>query len=174
MALKLDSLRHAMAYLGLSGRLGLILIVAALLADALVVAPLEDDIDALAERNARAALTRPKAQIRADEARRAAAQPLAETAEDTLRRLFEAARKARLSLDQGNYQLAQGQAAGPAHYRLSLPVQGPYADIRDFIARMLNEDPALALASVTLTRTDIEDSDIDANLEFILYLKARP
>ncbi|NTV95723.1 MAG: hypothetical protein HGA75_09940 [Thiobacillus sp.] len=173
MTLKLDRLQHAIASLGGMGVAGLILVVAALMADAMVVAPLEQDVDALAERNARAALLRPKAGAKADSAGQAG-PALAETAEDTLRHLFESAKTAGLSLDQGDYQLGQGLAAGQSRYQLSLPVQGNYADIRDFIARMLNDDPALALASVNLTRTAIEEREIEADLQFVLYLKGAP
>lgn len=168
MARNLDRLLYPVMRLGWPGALGAGLIVAVVLLDTVVLARLEAERDALIERNALAAVVRPAA--RSGQAGRPSS-PQAETAEATLRHLFAEAKRSGLNLDQGDYQLGIGQDGRPARYQFTLPVLGAYPAIRDFVARMLNDDPALALAAVEMSRPTIEDSDLDATLHFVLYLK---
>lgn len=168
MAMNLDRLLYPVLRLGWAGAVGAGLIVAALVLDAGVLVPLEAERNALVEKNALAAVVKPVAGVRPGQP---AMTAHAETAEATLRRLFAAARQAGLSLDQGDYQLGLGQDGRPARYQFTLPVLGAYPAIRGFIAQMLNEDPALALGAVEMSRPTIEDNELDATLHFVLYLK---
>ena len=47
-------------------------------------------------------------------------------------------------------------------------------DVDDFLARVLNENPALALEQIKMSRPAIEDSELDASLRFVLFLKETP
>lgn len=162
MAGRSDRLLYPLLRLGWPGALGAGLVVAALLADAVLLRPGEAELAAMAGR--RTAVTVP-----GEADARATAQ--ADGTEATLRRLFASARRAGLDLDQGDYQLTRGQAEGPAHYRLALPVQGRYPAIRGFVADLLNDEPALALAALRLSRAAIGDDRVEADLQFVLYLR---
>lgn len=170
MTAKIDRLLFQVLRHGPVGALGVALIAASLLFDGLVLRPLESQYDALVERNALAAIAMP---VKSADLTGRATRAVAETADATLRQMFAAAHDSGLSLDQGDYQLSRGQEDGQVRYQLTLPVEGTYIDIRDFIGQMLNDDPALALASVTLTRTAIEDQDVEATLQFVLYLRGQ-
>lgn len=170
MAGRLDRLAYPFLRLGWVGAAGAVLLLAVALLDGLYLRPLEAERAALAERNALAAVVRPVADDPGPTPP-AVAAPLAETAEATLRHLFAAARQAGLRLDQGDYQLRRSPAGNQGRYQLTLPVQGSYPAIRDFIAGMLNDDPALALVSVEMNRPAIESTELDATLHFVLHLK---
>jgi len=85
--------------------------------------------------------------------------------------LFDAADKAGLKLDQGEYRLTEVKDAHLRRYQLSLPVYGGYPEIRAFVAQALNTDPALALNAIQLRRDRIESPDLEALLNFTLYLE---
>ena len=175
MARPVDTMRFYLGRLGKAGALGMLLVVGSLAYDATVVRSREV---ALADQ-----LTRNQQALRAIEAQRAratteadagkAGQPtLAPAAAAALRRLFEAADKTGLELPQGEYRLTEVRDAHLRRYQLSLPVSGGYPEIRAFVARALNADPALALAAIQLRRDRIESPDLDALLNFTLYLES--
>jgi hypothetical protein len=170
MAIRFDHLQFHVLRHGALGALGMALIGFALVFDVLVLGPLESERDALVERNALAAIALPTALETPGQDGRVARR-VAERADDTLRRMFVAAGKAGLTLDEGNYQLSRSQEDGQVRYQLTLPVQGAYTDIRDFTGQMLNDDPALALSSVLMTRGAIAEGEIEATLQFVLYLR---
>lgn len=171
----LDRLRFHLGRLGRVGAAGALLAVASLAYHAAAVQPRAAAVTAQRLHNA--------ATLRAAEAERAAAsaaatageagQPtLAPAAAAALRRLFDAAEAAGLDLPQGEYRLTEIQDAHLRRYQLSLPVAGSYPAIRAFMAAALGADPALALAGVQLRRERIEAHELDALLNFVLYLEA--
>lgn len=166
-----DLMLFQFSRLGRVGGLGAALLLAALAVDLVQLQPLEVETAALAERNRMAMIVPPaiRASERAQESQ--ARVPVAAAAEESLRQLFRAASQSGLSLDQGDYSIS-GERSGEVHrYLISLPVQGAYPAVRAFIARALNENPALALAYVEIMRDAIEDADLDVTLRFTLFLK---
>jgi hypothetical protein len=173
MARLIDTFKFYLGRLGRVGAVGALLIVASLAYQNGVVRPRETALNEQILRNeqarqAAAAQRERVAQTGAD----ATGQPaLAPAAAAALRRLFAAASEAGLELSQGEYRLTEVKEAHLRRYQLSLPVYGAYPDIRAFVAQALNADPALALNAIQLRRDSIETPELDALLNFTLYLE---
>jgi len=173
MARPVDRIRFVLARLGRVGAVGALLIVGSLVYDAAVVRPNEVALGEQRMRNEQArreavAQRARAAQGAVDASGKTALAPAAAAA---LRRLFEAADEAGLELPQGEYRLTEVKDAHLRRYQLSLPVSGSYPEIRAFIAKALNADPALALTAIQLRRERIESTDLDVLLNFTLYLE---
>jgi hypothetical protein len=174
MARPLDTLKFYLGRLGGVGALGASLIAASLVYDHTVVKPREAALDEQLLHNERARRDVAAQRARAEQgAADATGKPvLAPAVADALRRLFDAADKAGLDLDKGEYRLTEVKDAHLRRYQLSLPVTGSYPEIRAFVAQALNADAALALAAIQMRRERIESPDLDALLNFTLYLEA--
>lgn len=153
------------ARLGWPGALGAGLLLAALAADPLLNAPLEES---LATRQAEAA-RRALLPTRAERADKPIMLPR-ERVEAALPRLFAAARHHGLSLDEGRYAQT-GKAGESPLLRIDLPVIGGYPNVRAFLAEVLDDNPALRLESLELRRDDIGSTELDARLRFVLNLE---
>lgn len=103
--------------------------------------------------------------------------PRADSLHQSLSLLDEAALKQRLVLNRGDYkftQLKQAQASNALNlssYEVVLPVAGPYSQIRQFIANVLQQQPALALSEVKIKRDNSMSANVEARLVFVLYLQ---
>jgi hypothetical protein len=93
---------------------------------------------------------------------------------NVLERLYAAAGKNNLSLDQGEYRLVPVAGSQLVRYDMTLPVTGQYPKIRDFLALALIENPTLAVESVSFSRRKAMDIGIEAQIRMTLYLKAAP
>jgi len=175
MARPLKIMWFHLGRLGWAGAVGFALIVGSLVYDAAVVRPREAALEAQLSRNERARLAAEASRAEATAAAETgvAGQPtLAPAAAAALRRLFDAASRAGLELAQGEYRLTAVKDAQLRRYQVSLPVTGGYPEIRAFVARALNADPALALTAIQLRREGIESTDLEAQLNFTLYLES--
>lgn len=172
MTRPLDHLRYRLRRLGRVGALGSVLLLASLAYTQFALKPLQAQTAAQLRDNASArAALQAEAARSAENGAKASPQPmLAPAAAAALRRLFEAAAQAGLELDQGEYRLTEVGDARLRRYQLALPVAGSYPQIRAFLTEALNNDPALALVAVRLRRERIEATEVDAMLNFILYL----
>ena len=173
MAQAFDTFRFYLGRLGRVGTVGIVLIIAGLVFENTMVRPREAALAAQMQRNEQAQRESAPQRARASQAEtNSVLQPtLAPAAAAALRRLFDAADKIGLELDQGEYRLTEAKEAHLRRYQFSLPVFGSYPEIREFIAEVLNTDSALALTSVQLRRDSIETPDLDAQLNFTLYLE---
>jgi Tfp pilus assembly protein PilO len=90
-----------------------------------------------------------------------------------LEKIYRAARRHSLTLDEGKYKFSRRQGARLASYRISLPVSGSYVQIRRFIEEVLNEIPAVALQGVSFKRENIGSAAVEARIRFNLYLTER-
>ncbi len=173
---RFDILRFYLGRLGKPGLLGAVLLLGSLIFLSTVVRSKEAALAELIARNEQARQTVAAEQARA--ARRDAGQTqrsaLAPEAAAALRRLYVAADESELELAKGEYRLLEAGDARMRHYQFLLPVYGSYADVRKFLALALNQEPALALASMQLRRDAIESTELDAVLNFTLYLEAAP
>jgi hypothetical protein len=88
-----------------------------------------------------------------------------------LERLHRLARGARLDVAQGEYRLER-RPTGLWAYRVTLPVRGSYAEVRNFVSAVLKDMPTASLDSVRVERRKAEDAQLEAQLRFTLY--ARP
>jgi hypothetical protein len=88
-----------------------------------------------------------------------------------LERLHRLARGARLELAQGEYRLER-RPTGLWAYRVTLPVRGSYAEVRNFISSVLKDMPSVSIDALRFDRKKADDAQLEAQLRFTLY--ARP
>ena len=90
----------------------------------------------------------------------------------------DTAAKQGLLLNRGDYKLTQIKASPInsksgqlSRYEIVLPVTGQYSQIRQFIAQVLYELPALALSEMQIKRENTLSPTVDARLVFVLMLQ---
>jgi hypothetical protein len=94
------------------------------------------------------------------------------TGSDWLEALHGLARESGLDLLQGNYRYSQQQGERLARYEITLPARGSYAQIRRFLAAVLNEVPVASLDQVAFEKKRVGDAQIEAQLRLTLFLHA--
>lgn len=168
-----DNINYYLGRVGWAGMAGVLLVVAGLAYVNTAVRQREAMLDSqlLANEQARKKEAEMRANALQNDTGISGNPNLAPAAAAALRRLFEAADKAGVELDQGEYRLTEVKDAHLKLYQLTLPVYGSYSEVREFVSDALNSDPALALTSVQLRRETIETPDIDAMLNFTLFLE---
>lgn len=72
---------------------------------------------------------------------------------------------------QTEYRLTPMKDLNLTAYRINMPLTGPYENIRNFLSKVMTNDPALALNSVKLRRKDEKTKILQAQLEFIMYMR---
>lgn len=171
MSRLMDRMLFHVQRLGRVGALGGALVASALVADVGLLQPMEGQLNTLVVDNQRAMLVPPEERRRpgAGEVGRTSLEPAADAA---LGRIFHAAEASGIELARGDYRLVKESGASHRAYQFTLPVVGAYPAIREFIAEVLADEPALALNSVILRRDSIETPDLEAVLRFTLYLEA--
>ena len=147
--------------LGMPAAVGATLLLAAVAGDLLLNVPLEET---LATRQA-AAASRTLLPLASERVQKPLAVPR-ERVEAALPRLFAAARHHGLVLDEGRY--AETRVGNNRRLHIDLPISGPYPALRAFLAEVLNDDPALLLENLELTREDIATTGLEAHLRFVL------
>ncbi|MEW5769461.1 MAG: hypothetical protein AB1831_03765 [Pseudomonadota bacterium] len=168
-----DWLLWGAARLGWPGLLGLALLAGALGACLGAVHPMEAEAQRLRQQAAaRAAQPLAAAPVKVRDWR--ADLPADHEAYARLKQLFQAAEAAGLTLDEGNYRTQRDAASGLTRLLIGLPVGGGYPEVRAFLAQALNQDPAVALEGIDLSREDMASTELVAELRFALYLGGRP
>jgi hypothetical protein len=162
-----DRIQFQLVRLGWPAALGLALLLGAFACDQWLNQPLEEE---LANRQA-AAARRALVPLVRERVRKPVALPR-ERVEAALPRLFAAAHHHGLALDEGRY--AETGKRGDARLHIDLPVSGAYPALRAFLAEVLDDNPALELESLELTREDIGTTELEAHLRFVLNLEAMP
>lgn len=92
-------------------------------------------------------------------------------ASGSLSHLFAAAAQTKLQLSRGEYAIVTDRQTGLVLYRMTLPVRGSYAQIREFVAASLQAVPALALDELTFERRSISETQVQARIRLTLYLR---
>lgn len=87
-----------------------------------------------------------------------------------LESLFDAAYETNLAPQNGEFGLDREHNAAFSRYRIVLPVQGSYPNIRTFANRVLEEMPFATLDNIAFSRENARTPDVDATLQFTLYL----
>lgn len=174
------SFNRGAASLGLPGILGLGLLVfiggfyfSTLYPEQLRLADLRRDIaTARSERSARADADRAKTPMD----RLAAfygAFPQSSDLPDLLEKVFAAAKRQTLKLEQGEYRVIRDNAGGLTQFQLTLPVRGSYPQIRKFVDGALIDVPTLALDSIQFERQKVGEAAVDAKVKLVVYLGQR-
>jgi Tfp pilus assembly protein PilO len=133
---------------------------------------LRGDIVALEQQRAHAASDEPTSNRERLDAFYAFFPPAARTA-DLLDKIFAAADKQALNLEQGDYRLQRDNVGGITRYDVILPVRGSYPQVRKFVAAALAQLPNLSLDSIQFERQKVGDSTVEAKVKFVMYLGRR-
>jgi len=99
--------------------------------------------------------------------------PRETTIPDWLDKLNDVADEHEIELDTGDYALNKVQSGRLDQFRIALPVQATYPQIRGFIDDALSSAPALALESVAFKRDSVDEDFISARVVFRLFLEKR-
>lgn len=154
---------------GWPGLLGILLLAAAAYTQARLLPQLAAETEQLRDEAARLAARRTEP-VKREEPGLAARLSGAGHTPEAVARLFAAAAHAGLQLDQGEYRLQTDPAAGLTRYQITLPVEGSWPALREFLGQALNGDPALALEGITLNRPRVEERELQGVLRLTLYL----
>jgi len=167
------------ARLGRAGILGLGLLVfiagfyfSAFRPEQMRVEDLRKQVATLADRRARAAAEAPKTPTDKLNAFYGFLPPSNHIA-DLLEKIYGAADRQKLKLEQGEYRAVRDNVTRLTHYQVMLPVKGTYPQVRKFVAAALAEVPNLSLESIQFERQKIGDSTVDAKVKLVLYLGQR-
>ena len=98
--------------------------------------------------------------------------PPEQSATALLDRIYRSASKASLQLAHGEYKFTREKAGHVGGYQVILPVRGSYVQVRRFIAKVLNGVPTAALDGVSFRRETIGGADLEAKIQFTIYLGA--
>lgn len=173
-----DAVRVGMLRAGPSVLAGAGIAVAAATGYALVLQPLQRDLAGI-ERRLAVARERAKKDPMQAPLKTIEADPLAAfyakfptlpAVPELVANLEMLARKNGVSLDSGEYALADERGAKVQRYEVSLPVRGNYGQIRAFVHEALGATPTAALESVTLRRDVADKPLVEAKLKLTIYL----
>ncbi len=89
---------------------------------------------------------------------------------ESMAKLYNVAAQQNLNLDQGEYSLVHEKSGKLIRYDIVLPLKASYVQIRKFIAQALQAIPSLSLNSISFNRQKIDETMVDAQLKFSLYL----
>jgi hypothetical protein len=92
----------------------------------------------------------------------------------TLRRLFDEATRARLSIDTAKYESKAVATGGVVRHQIAFPVTGPYPQIRAFIDATLATMPEVALSGLVFERKSTTDGNVDAQIRMTIYTRSNP
>lgn len=173
-------LRARIEALGLSGVLGIALLVFAFGLSVASLLPLSRDVESL---RAEAAELQQRYKMSGTAAVRIASPdeqlanfygffPAPQSTPEWLAKINEAARKNDISLSAGEYKFERRSGEQLARYQIILPVQGAYPQLRSFIDDVLQAVPAASLDEITLQRDSVAESMLEARVRLTLYLGA--
>lgn len=97
--------------------------------------------------------------------------PLADDMPQLMEKLYWAATQQLLVVEQGEYKLVRKPENKLLRYEISFPVKGEYLRIQEFIALALNELPTLALNRASFSRQKVNESAVEAQLDFTLFMR---
>ncbi|RTL32736.1 MAG: hypothetical protein EKK53_29090 [Burkholderiales bacterium] len=101
-----------------------------------------------------------------------ASLPAASQRQQRLADLLELAIRLDLNTARTEHRLAS--AEGLERLRVTMPVVGPYAQVRRYVAAALEHDPALSLDAIKLRRVSPMATEVEAELQWSLHGRAAP
>jgi len=96
--------------------------------------------------------------------------PSASRLTDEVERVHRLARAAGLELAQGDYRLER-RPAGLWSYRVTLPVRGTYAQLRDFLGAVLKDMPVASVDALRFERKKAAESQLEAQVRLTLHVR---
>ncbi|MBT9500030.1 MAG: hypothetical protein IV092_02200 [Burkholderiaceae bacterium] len=86
--------------------------------------------------------------------------------------LLTLALKQGLNSSRTEHRITRDDKLGLERLRITMPVQGSYAQLRGFIEQALRQDPALSLDSLKLRRNNPAAAEIEAELVWSLHARS--
>lgn len=96
--------------------------------------------------------------------------PAEQDVTDILASISEVAEASKVELKQAEYRLDEKNKQR-LEYGLFFPVQGGYANIRQFVFRVLADHPAMALDQINFQRDKVNDSILRAEVRLTLFMR---
>jgi hypothetical protein len=90
---------------------------------------------------------------------------------DTLAKVFAAAAAQGISLQQGEYRVAEEADGHLRRFQVTLPIKADYPRIRRFLASIAAEVPTAALDHVQFERQKIAEPQVKATIKLAIYLE---
>ena len=87
-----------------------------------------------------------------------------------LEKMVTVAEESGLELEEGEYKVTQDKVGQLLRYKITLPVQGKYRQVRKFLASLPAEIPPMALETVQFERKDITDTSVQVKIRLVLYM----
>lgn len=170
------ALLHQVRTVGTAGLVGAALLIIAVLAYGTMVAPLYDEIASL---NGKVAETRARITGHLSPAATRDAElnsfysffPKSQSSPLWLGKIYGAAKQTGVTLTSGEYEFQRTTGSRLGRYRISLPAHGSYEQVRDFVAAVLKDVPAVSLDDISLRREAIESPDLEARLRLTLFME---
>ena len=88
--------------------------------------------------------------------------------------LLRQADAAQLTLDSGKYEISATKGSDVVRYHVSLPVKGPYPQVRQFLDATLKSMPAVAISELSFERKAIGDPAIEAQVRLTIFTRSTP
>jgi Tfp pilus assembly protein PilO len=89
-----------------------------------------------------------------------------------LDKIYGAAAREGLVLEQGEYRSAPDKTGKLVRYQVTFPVKGSYLQVRRFIDGVLTDVPVAALEDVAFKREAVGSTSLEARVKFTLFLGA--
>lgn len=86
--------------------------------------------------------------------------------------LVEAIERSELSLERADYALAPNAGSTVLRLQATLPLSGTYANVRRYVAMVLNALPNAALESLQLERASAQSPQLKATAKLVLFYRA--
>ena len=90
---------------------------------------------------------------------------------DQLEKVYAAAERQALRLDQGDYRAVREGVGKLVRYQITLPVKGTYPQIRQFVTGVLTDVPSIALENIQFERQKVGETNIEAKIRLVMYLE---
>ena len=78
-----------------------------------------------------------------------------------------------LELARGSYEYAAPDGGAIGRYRMTLPIDGSYPQVRMFVENLLAAEPAISLDNMRIERDTVSDQVIAADLRFSVLLEGK-
>jgi Tfp pilus assembly protein PilO len=179
--MNLATLRDVSARLGWTGRLGILLLAAAVVLHFVRIVTLETEIQTLqAEagnlqqrlRSGQSLATRPNESTAEQLAAFYSYFPTSDTAPALLGKIHAAAAANGIVLRSGEYKFDRPTDQKLARYQITLPVIGSYSQVRKFVAAVLADVPAAAVDEIQMRRENIASTTLETRIRLSLYLRS--
>ncbi len=87
--------------------------------------------------------------------------------------LVRVAEKHDVEINRSEFHMTLGKGSRLARYEMVLPIRGRYPQIRAFIADALQSVPAMAIMGINIKRKSVKSTQLEVGLRVNLYLNDR-